>query len=278
MILAGQNKHWGRDIEQATETWLGFGVDHLVVKSNHDTALLSSWGNVIEKDFSRLGRLQREYGVRYHLHPYNIYVTVGKKGYNLDFFNEETVPIYGKALRRIDDLMQENELYPLITMHLTVMDYPFATKKQTEEEALRAGKSFFQSLDLKTPIGLENTHDPYRNPRWSLLGYKAEHFSEIIGNKKMSLVIDTGHLNIAEEPLEKFTSLPYPIASIHFNGNNGVKDSHEMPNRENMKDVELVESLLKTVDGPIVIEIQNYGYSRDEMMKLIENTRAGKIV
>jgi sugar phosphate isomerase/epimerase len=280
MLLAGQNKHCGRNIEQATETWRDVGIDHIMVKSNHDTALLSSWGNVIEEDFSRLGKLQKEYGVKYHLHPYNIFVTVGKNGYNLDFLNEETVPIYRKALKRIDDLIQENELYPLLTMHLTVMDYPFATKKQTEAEALRAGKNFFQSLDLKTQLGLETTHDPYRNPRWSLLGYKPEHFSEVIGDKDMSLVIDTGHLNIAQEPLEKFLKLPYSVASIHFNGNSGKEDEHAIPTRKNIKDADLVEELLKKVEGPIVFEIQlqKYGYSRDEIMRLIENTRTGKIV
>jgi sugar phosphate isomerase/epimerase len=278
MLLAGQNKYWGKTLEDSTKTWLGFGISHLMIKSTEDTPLISSNGTIREEDFKRLGRLQKEYGVKYHLHPYNIFVNIEGDRYNLDCITNKTKVIYAKALKRVDELIQENELYPLITFHTPVLDYPNSKEKQEIKKALGNGREFFQSLELESTIGLETHHDPYRNPGWSLLGNEAWHFSEIIGNKKnISLVLDTGHLNMAKEPLRKFVDLPYDIVSLHFNGNNGKKDSHEIPTRDNMKDVELIEELLKKVKGPIVLEIQNYGYSKGDILKLIENTKAGKV-
>jgi len=279
MLLAGQNNYWGKTIEESTKSWLDFGIEHIMVKNNNNILLVSPEGKVITEDFKKLGRLQKEYGVEYHIHPYNSFANIEGNKYSLDFISDKSKAIYAKILKDFDALVQENELYPLITLHLPMLDYPNSIEKQEEAEAIKNGREFFQSLELKTTIGLETQHDPYRNPGYSLLGNKAWHFSEIIGDRKdFSLVIDTGHLNMAEEPLKKFLELPYPVASIHFNGNKGEKDSHEMPNRSNMKDVELIERLLKKVDGPIVLEIQKRDYSKDEILRLIESTKAGKVI
>lgn len=278
MLLAGQNKYWGKTVEEATKLWSNFGITHVMIKNAEDIPLISPKGIVRKEDFKRLGELQKEYDVRYHLHPYNLFVNFENNTYNLDCVSDKTKGIFTKVLRDFDRSMQENSLYPLITLHLPVLDYPGSKEKQKEEKALKNGKEFFQSLDLETPVDLEVVHDPYRNSGWSLLGYRAWHFSEIVGSKRFSLSIDTGHLNLAEEHLKKFVDLGYPITSLHLHGNNGKGDMHEIPNRNNIKDVELVEKLLKKVKGPIVLEIQNHNYSRDDILKLIENTKAGKIV
>jgi sugar phosphate isomerase/epimerase len=280
MLLAWQNKFWGKNVEETTKVWLSFGIKHVMIKNTENFPLISTDGTVREKDFKKLGKLQEEYDVKYHFHPYNTMIKLNGEKYrlqNLDCLSNKTRLTFAKILKNIDELIQENNLYPLIVLHLPVLDYPGSEEKQAAEKALESGKEFFQSIEIKSTIGLETTHDPYRNPGFSLLGNKALHFAEIIGNKKnINIVIDTGHLNMAEEPLKKFIDLPYQIISLHFNGNDGKSDSHEIPNRNNMKDIELVEKLLKKIKGPIVFEIKEY--SKENILKLIENTRNGKII
>jgi sugar phosphate isomerase/epimerase len=277
MILGCQNKHWG-NIEEATKFWLELGIDHLMVKNAENIPLINAKGEIRYEDFRKLGRLQDEYGVKYHLHPYRFFVKRRNDEILLDTLSNDARTLYKNIIKEIDNQIQENGLYPLIVFHLTTLDDPELPYKQTEEMGLKQAKEFFQSLDLKSNIALETMHDPYRNPGYWLLGYKANHFLEIIGDRKFGICIDTGHLFMAEEPLRKFLELPYPILSIHYNGCDGKSDSHHLPTKDNIKDAELVEKLLKSVKGPIILEIRNYGYSKEILKKIISETKKGVVL
>jgi len=273
-MLAAQNKYWGT-VEEATKLWLGLGIGHLMIKNTKDIPLVNPKGEVVYESFRRLGKLQEEYGVSFHTHPYNNFVQTGGRRFNTDSLSKPVVSIYRKLLHDMDNQIQENGLFPLITLHLTVLDYPGSNEKKTEEEGLKIGKEFFQSLELKSDLVLETMPDPYKDRKYSLLGCKSKHFAEIIGDRDFGLCIDTGHQFMAKEPLKNFLGLPHPVRSIHFNSWVGDTDSHHIPNRQNMREVELVEGLLKNVRGPIVFEIRNYDYSEEELRRLIEDTLKG---
>jgi sugar phosphate isomerase/epimerase len=274
-MLAGQNKYWGKTLEEATKIWLNLGIDHLMVKKTEDTPFVTPKGELVYETFKKLGKIQKEYGVSYLIHPYNNFVQTRDRTFNTDSLSKPVIPIYRKILQELDNQIQENELHPLITLHLTVLDYPGSNEKKTEEEGLKIGKQFFQSLELKSDLALETMPDPYKDRQYSLLGCKSKHFAEIIGDRDFALCIDTGHQFMAEEPLKNFLDLPYQVSSLHYNSWVGDTDSHHIPNRQNMREVELVEGLLKNVRGPIVFEIRNYDYSEEELRRLIEDTLKG---
>jgi len=275
-ILAGQNKYWGT-LEEATKTWLDVGIDHLMVKKLEDTPFVNQNGELIYETFKKLGKMQEEYGVSYLLHPYNNFVQIGNRRFNTDSLSKPVVPIYRKMLEDMDNQIQENGLYQLITLHLPVLDYPGSNEKKSEKEGLKIGREFFQTLELESDLALETMPDAYKAPGYSVLGFKPQHFVELIGDRDFGLCIDTGHQFMAEEPLKNFLGLPYPVLSVHYNSWVGDTDSHHIPNKQNMREVELVEGLLKSVKGPIVFEIRNYDYSEEELRRLIEDTLKGVI-
>lgn len=264
MLLAAQNKYWGT-VEKATQFWLRLGINHLMIKRKGEIRLIDQNGRVVEEDFKKLHQLQEKYNVKYHLHPYdlvlgNLYITSSVRN---------AQPALNRILTNLDEKIYEYELYPLITIHLPRFDHPKYSFDLDDKAALKNGVDFFKNLELKSKLALETMHDPYRNPGHALLGYKAEHFLKLIRDKNFGVCIDTGHLRMAEEPLEKFLELPYPIPSVHLNGNNGTKDQHQLPIRENVGDFKKVVEALKRCKGPIVFEIRNFGYSERELKKCI---------
>jgi hypothetical protein len=277
MIVAGQNKEWGKTIEESTRYWLDVGVDHIMVKKAWDMPLITPKGDVIEENFSRLGRLQKEYGVRYHMHPYTLPVDIDGERHILDSFSDKINGILSRVVRGFDEQIQGNGLYPLMTMHMSAADYPGLNVKIDEATALKRSKDFFQSLNLGTTVDLEVVPDPYRIKGWSHLGCRPSHFTEVGSPKRYPMCLDTGHLNLNERPLDDFTKLGYPITSVHLHGNGGKADDHEIPSRANLKDYQAVESFLKGYDGIVVLEIRNHGYSKDDMRRLVENTKQRRI-
>ncbi len=265
MLLAGQNKYWGT-IEEATEFWLGLGINLIMVKRTEDMQLLDQDGRVIEEDFKKLHKLQKEYNVKYQLHPYNLF-------FNNTFITpslKNTQPILNQILTDLDKRIQGYDFYPLLTFHLPRIDHPEHHLGLDEKTALENSINFFQDLNLKTKLALETMHDPYKGISGHvLLGYKAEHFLKLIGNKKFGLCIDTGHLKMAKEPLEKFLELPYPLYSVHLNGTDGTGDKHFLPTEENTGDLKGVVRAMKKCQGPIVFEVRSYNYSKDEVKKCI---------
>lgn len=265
MLLAGQNKYWG-EVEEATEFWLGLGIDHITIKRVEDMQLLDQNGKIIEEDFKKLGGLQKKYNVRYQLHPYNFIFTNAFITPSL----KNTQPMLYQILADLDKRIQEYGFYPLLTLHLPIIDHPEHHLGLDEKTALKNSLDFFQGLNLKVPVALENMPDPYRNPGHSQLGYKSEHFLRLIGNKNFGLCIDTGHLKMAEESLKKFLELPYQIYSVHLNGTDGTEDKHLLPTRENIGDFKGVVQVLKKCQGPIVFEVKSYNYSKEEVKECID--------
>lgn len=265
MLLAGQNRYWG-EVEEATEFWLGLGIDHIMIKRAEDMQLLDENGKVIEEDFKKLHKLQEKYRVKYHLHPYNL---VFNNVYVTSYF-KNTQPILKQILTDLDKRIQKYGLYPLITIHPPEFDHPKHHFDIDEKTAFKDCIDFFQNLSLKSKLALETMSDPYRNPGHALLGYKPEHFLKLIGNKNFGLCIDIGHLKMAEEPLKKFLELPYPIYSVHLNGTDGTEDKHFLPTRENVGDFEGVVKALKKCQGPIVFEVRSYNYSEEEVKECID--------
>lgn len=267
ILLSGHNKYWGT-LERATEFWLKLGINHAMIKWTEDTRFIEN-GQVVEKEFERYQRLQERYGVKYHLHPYELR-TNGKL---ITSALKEFHPILKNLIRELDEKIHQYKLYSLITVHLSVFASHKYNLKVDERVALENGKEFFQNLSLKSKLALEIMHAPYKDlnaPGAGLLGYKAEHFRGIIGDKDYGLCIDVGHLNMVEEPLEKFLELPYPIYSAHLHGNDGTRDEHRMATKTNVKNFKLVKKMLKQVKGPVVLEIRNYGYSKDDFEELFE--------
>lgn len=267
ILLSGQNKHWG-NLEETTEFWLSLGINHVMIKVTEDTRYIEN-GRVAEKEFERFQALQEKYGVKYHLHPYDIKTDRGL----LDLSLKKNHPIFKEILIKLDEKILQHNLYPLITLHLPKFSDARYNLKVSEQMALQNGKDFFQSLNLKSKIALETMHNPHRNVNESstaLLGYKAEHFRKIIGTKNYGLCVDVGHLNMAEESLEKFLELPCPIFSVHLHGNNGMRDEHKMADKNNVKNFELVRKMLKKVNGPVVLEVRNYDYSLRDFEYLFE--------
>lgn len=265
MLLAVQNKYWGT-LEEATQFWSNLGINHLMIKPVGDFQLLNRDGEIIEENFKRLARLQEKYRVRYHLHPYNLVVN----GVYLTPSLKRAQPILRRVLVDLDQKIFEYGLYPLITLHLGRFGHPEYAFDLDEKSALESSVGFFQNLNLKSRLALETMHDPYRNPGHAMLGYKAEHFLKSIPDKNLGLCIDTGHVKMAKEPLEKFLELPYPIYSVHLNGNDGTGDQHQLPTRENVGDFEQVVRALKKCEGPIVFEIRNDNYSSEELGRCID--------
>jgi sugar phosphate isomerase/epimerase len=275
MILSGQNRFWGDTIEESTRYWQDLGINHVMVKKTWDIHFFTPEGKIIEEEFRKLGRLQNEYGVEYHVHPYTIKLS---DGYFLDSFSDATKDRFERAIRDLDRAVQENGLYPLITLHSPMLDYTGSNEKQSEEKAIGNAKDLFRNLDVRTPIDLETVNDPYAaNDGWGFIGNKPRHFTEIIGKGKYTMCVDTGHLNMNSEPMTKFLELGIPVTSVHFHGNSCRSDEHVMPTKENLKNYSTIESFLKTYDGILVFEIRNAGYSKEDVLRLIENTKARRI-
>lgn len=264
MLLTAQNKYWGT-IEEATEFWLGLGINHIMVKRTEDVRLLDQNGKVMEGDFKKLSGLQKKYNVKYQLHPYNFIFTNAFVTPSL----KSTQPMLCQILADLDKRIQEYGFYPLLTLHLPRIDHPEHHFGLSEKTALKNSIDFFQGLNLKVPVALENMPDPYRNPGHSQLGYKSEHFLKLIGDKNFGLCLDTGHINIAKEPLKKFLELPYPLYSVHLHGTDETGDKHFLPTKENIGDFEGMVRALKGCQGPIVFEVRSYNYSKDEVRKCI---------
>lgn len=267
ILLAGQNKYWG-NLEEATEFWLKLGIKHVMIKLTKNTKYIES-GKVVEREFERYQKLQEKYNARYHFHPY----ALSMKEKLIDSSIKAHHQLLKNILTELDEQIYQYGLYPLITAHLPVFEKPDYNLKVDRQVALKNGKSFFQNLNLKSHLALEVMHGPFRNKTengTALLGYKAEHFREIIGDKNYGLCIDVGHLNLTNEPLEKFLELPYPIFSVHLHGNDGSRDSHHMAYKDNVTNFKLVKKILKNVDGPVVLEVGRYNYSCDNFKRLFE--------
>ncbi len=177
-------------------------------------------------------------------------------------------------MENLDEQIQASGIYPLIDLHLPVLD-GLGIEKRNESWGIQRAKKFYQGLDLDTRISLENMHDPYRNGNngfW-MMGNKPEHFTEIIGDRDYSITIDIGHLRLSEAGLEDFLELPYDVGCVHYHGNDGNSDSHQIPNENNVDDFEDVKELIGSVGGPVVLEVRCNKYPREEVRSVIDRIR-----
>ena len=267
-MFAGQNKHWGT-IEEATEFWLGFGIDNIMVKRDDYMKLIDKNGNAVKGEFKKLGRLQKEYNVKYNVHPFEMSVN--------DVFLSASIKESHKILKRfltdLDDKIQKYDLYPLITLHFGEIVSHKYNINLDEKTALDNAVEFFQGLNLKSKLAVETMHHPSRKPKHTLLGYKADHFLKIAGNG-YGICVDTGHMNMAEDKsLESFLSLPLPIYIVHLDGNDGTKDAHKIPTKYNVGNFGDVVRVLKKCEeanGIITFEITNYDYSANEVKECVD--------
>ncbi len=265
MLLAGQNKYSKKTVEETTQYWLDLGINHIMIKKAGDIQLIDSKSRLIEADFRKLGSLQEKYGVKVHIHPYNfiinnIFLTPALK---------EAHSTLERFLIDLDTNIQKYDLYPLITVHAAKYSDPNYQFWVDEKTALKNSIDFFQSLDLKSRLAIETMHEPDANPGHSLLGYKAEHFPKLIGDKNYGICIDVGHTKMAEEPIEALLALPYPIFSVHLHGNDGSRDQHLLPTKDNVGDFNRVIEALRRCEGPIVLELGNHSCSKNEVKDCI---------
>jgi sugar phosphate isomerase/epimerase len=266
VLIAGQNKYWGTT-EEATACWLAAGADCLLIKNNKDDfQFFDNEGNPNELHFEKLQNLQKVYGVRYLIHPYNVMFD----HVILESPAKEDQPKLLKVFEILDKKIRQYDLYPLITVHMPMFKHVRHQIYSDEEEALRNGKELFQKLKIKTDLCIETMFDPGKNPNIDTIGYNAEHFIYLIGQKRIGICIDTGHLNMANAPLQDFLKLKYPILSMHIHGNDGIRDKHELTTKENVKNFDQVVEAVRNCKGPIVLEARNYNYSKQQLKDCVQ--------
>lgn len=274
-MLGGQNKYCGKTIDDAINYWNGLGVYHIMVKSTNGFPLVKN-GKVHVESFKKLERLQNEDDrLSFHLHPYNIKIERNGQKILLDFLSENTAGDYKKLLEGLDEQIQTRGLYPNMDLHISVLKAPPNYGPRNEERGLYLAERFFQDLDLETNVSLETMHGPDKNPGYRGLGDKPEHFERIIGDrtKDYKICIDTGHHGISEHSAKEFLKLPYEIGSIHHHGNDGNRDQHLLPNRNNVRDFDCVEGLIRKFDGPVVLEIKRNDNYRVAVKKVIDRLK-----
>lgn len=267
MLFAGQNNYWGK-LEDSTKLWLAIGIKHVMIKPKYDTPLIEKDGKLREEDFKRMGEMQKKYNVKYHIHPYNLVV----KNRFMTPADKNTHSEYKKILQEFDEYIQKYSLYPLITIHPGAYVRPENNLNLDENTALENAAEFFQNLKLKSKIAVENMFDPYRNGNHLYLGYKAQHFRDIIKDKNIGLCLDTGHLVMQKEPIGRYLKLPYPIYSMHLNGNDAKKDIHFAPSKDNIVDFVDIVKAMRKCEGPIVLEVANHDnrYAKEDLEKCYE--------
>jgi hypothetical protein len=267
ILWSGQNSHWG-GLEAATKTWADLGMKTVMIRQTPESALLSNNGELVEPTFEKLARLQKEFGVQYHFHPFDLEV----KGKFLTLATPEERKITKGFLTRLDQMIDKYSFYPLITLHLPFFVRPKQGILIDEKEALNQAISFYQDLDLKANVALETMHGPFMNgdSGTALLGYRASQFIGIIGKKDMGLCIDTGHSNLSATPTRRYLTLPYPIYSIHLQGNDLHSDQHVLPSYLSVRDYNATIEAIKKCRGPVVLEVRNHSYSKNEIRDHID--------
>ncbi len=271
-IFAGQNKYFGETVKEVTEFWLDLGINHIMIKQTKDMLLVMG-DETVEKDFQKLTTLQEEYGVVYHLHLYDLKSSGKRKTSENNQAGFDKILIRLDHLLLLDSMIFKYGLYPLITIHPAKFGDPSWDYDVDEEIVWKKNLEFFKELNLDSKLALETMHDPDRNPGYKLLGYKAEHFENILNKNNsldLGLCIDTGHSKMAEEPLSNIIKLPCPIYSVHLNGNDGSADQHHLPTFDNVGDFQAVIKALRRCQGPIVLEIGNHNYSKEEIKECIQ--------
>lgn len=265
MILAGQNATWGKNLKQATQFWKRLNISHIMVKWSQELPFLNNSGKANENTFKKLGNYQKQFGVKYHIHPYDLSL---RSIYLTPSF-PKAKPILKQLLQQFDKLIYRYNLYPIIILHCPRMGKDSIGFKITHKQALKKTGNFYQNLNLKSQLVLETMHDPYRNPGHALLGYKPEHFKQLIGNENIGVCIDTGHLNMSKAGIKPFLNLPYNIHSLHINGNYKDKDSHLIPTSKTLDEYNLLHTLLNKCKGPAVFEIKRQPtYTKQKIKKL----------
>ncbi len=272
VVFAGQNKYFGT-VEEATEFWLSLGINHIMIKQEEDIRLIGNDNKVIISDFIKLSKLQREYGVKYHLHIYDLrFNDDGTSSFEDAQPRMDKILIDCDHLVQLDKMIEEFDLYPLITIHLARFGKWLGHDLEIDEkEALEKNIEFLQNLKLHSKLSLETMHDPDRNPGHVLLGYKAEHFENVLNGKidlDQGLCFDTGYSKMIDGYSGDF--LEFNINSMHLEGTDGTKDQHFLPTKDNVGDFEVVRKAIKKCEGPVVFEIGDHNYSREEIGECVE--------
>jgi sugar phosphate isomerase/epimerase len=267
ILWSGQNGRWG-ELEEATRAWTDMGMKSIMIRQIPSSMLLSNTGELVEPTFQELSKLQKEFGVKYHFHPFDLEV----KGKFLTLSTPEERKVMKYFLTELDQRIEKYSFYPLINLHLPFFVRPKQDIKIGEKEALSQAIDFYQDLDLKANVAIETMHDPFMNGEsgTAILGYKASQFREIIGKKNIGLCIDTGHINLSAEPTRIYLALPYPIHSIHLHGNNLHNDQHQLPIYLNVMDYNATIDAIKKCTGPVVLEIGSDASSRKGILDCID--------
>jgi sugar phosphate isomerase/epimerase len=270
IMWSGQSKHWGK-LEEATKLWADLGMKYIMVKHTLDSPLLDIAGDLEKHTFEKLSSLQKEFGVNYHFHPFDIKV----KGQFLTTSKPGDRKVISNLLQGLDQMIDKYGFYPLITLHLPFFWSPKRQIKIPEPDALKQSIDFYSQFDLKAKVAFETMHSPYSNENGvsAAIGYKAEHFINVLGDnrKGYGICIDTGHENLSCDNTRKILDLPYRVFSMHLHGNRKCEDSHELPTRQNIRDYDATLAAIKKCTGPIVLEIRDYGYSKDDIRKCMED-------
>ncbi len=257
MFYAGQNVGFGT-VEEAVAFWTELPVDHIMIKSTPDLPLVEPDGGIREEDFRRLEEMGGEHSVAFHLHPFDLEVG----GIPLATLTDRARVIWIKILKELDRMVQRYGLYPLITIHMARF-----SGSGDEEEALGRSVKLIDGLDLRSDLALETL---FSRNGIGLIGHRASHFVEAIGDRDIGLCIDTGHNNLNGGGLRELLDLPYRVMSMHLHGNDGSRDSHDIPTYRNVAEPDLVKEALRRCEGPVVIEVRDGILDREGMEECLD--------
>ncbi len=278
--IFAQNRYWG-SLEEAIDLWKNnLGVEGMMIKQTNDLTLIKPNGRIDYESFDKLGRLQKEYGISFNLHPYDHQIFADKDKIYLDFLGPAEAEHYARLIGEMDKQIHKNELDPLITLHLGAIEIPGYMRARTTKRALDASIYFAGLLNkqkIESEIAFENMPDPGKNGEIHLIGNKYEHLKKVLeaGDEiDAGLCIDTGHDTLSEESItdEYLEKREYELKTIHFNGTNGEWDSHHIPSKDTVRGFEKSKNLVKEAKR-VVLEIKNYDYDIETLQDFVDKVK-----
>lgn len=159
----------------------------------------------------------------------------------------------------------------IITKHIAL--YEGGKEVFSEEEAKRNALIFYKAYDQirrqdtkagRPLIGFENNP---RKLRFVALGFYVEHFDYFFAETKTyCFTFDTGHLQLTPELLLD-DLLKFNIQHVHFHGNNGKKDLHELADKDNLGNYDQCIEFFENSNASLLVEVSIQDFTDEVLLK-----------
>ncbi|MFH1285439.1 MAG: TIM barrel protein [Candidatus Micrarchaeota archaeon] len=227
--------------------------------------------DITRASFLKLAQAQEEHQLRVLLHPADDTSSI-----SFTPSDPSCHPLLLQKLSFLADSINEHGFHPLIILHPPRIATPGQTlcgkEVLPESEALKNSLPFFSKLAIlqeekQVPFSIEIMHDPFRHHGHAILGYTVEQMRALC-TEKFSICIDTGHAKLSQTSVGAWLESGLKISAVHFQGNDGSTDSHELPNSSNVGDVSDIERLL-ALQAPTILECN----SKNLLAQLAKNKK-----